>query len=69
MRLLEPETGSIQINGDQASSIPEIIQKYRSGTSQNLAFLGNIKENLTLGYEDFNDDEISEALQILGLIF
>lgn len=69
--LLEPETGSIQINGDQASSIPrdELFKSIGVVLQETWLFSGTLRENLTLGYEDFNDDEISEALQNSGAHF
>ena len=69
--LLEPETGSIQINGDQASSIPrdELFTTMGVVLQESWLFSGTLRENLTLGYEDFNDDEISEALKQAGAHF
>ena len=69
--LLEPETGSIQINGDQASSIPrdEIFSNMGVVLQESWLFSGTLRENLTLGYEDFTDDEISKALEQSGAHF
>ena len=69
--LLEPETGSIQINGDQASSIPrdEIFTNMGVVLQESWLFSGTLRENLTLGYEDFTDDEVSKALEQSGAHF
>ena len=69
--LIEPETGSIQINGDQASSIPrdEIYKTMGVVLQESWLFSGTLRENLTFGYEDFNDEEISEILQHSGAHF
>ena len=52
--LLEPETGSVQINGDQASSIPrdEIFNTVGVVLQESWLFSGTLRENLTLGYDE-----------------
>jgi ATP-binding cassette subfamily C protein LapB len=69
--LIEPETGSIQINGDQASSIPrdEIYKSMGVVLQESWLFSGTLRENLTLGYEDLSDEEISNALKYSGAHF
>ncbi len=69
--LLEPETGSIQINGDQASSIPrdEIFNTVGVVLQESWLFSGTLRENLTLGYDEFTDEEIKEALDGAGAHF
>ena len=69
--LLEPETGSIQINGDQASSIPrdEIFNTVGVVLQESWLFSGTLRENLTLGYDEFSDEEIKEALDFAGAHF
>ena len=69
--LLEPETGSVQINGDQASSIPrdEIFNTVGVVLQESWLFSGTLRENLTLGYDEFSDEEIKEALDFAGAHF
>ena len=69
--LLEPETGSVQINGDQASSIPrdEIFNTIGVVLQESWLFSGTLRENLTLGYDEFTDEEIKEALDFAGAHF
>lgn len=69
--LLEPETGSVQINGDEASSIPrdELFKNVGVVLQDSWLFAGTIRENLTLGYEEFNDDSIVSALSDAGAHF
>ena len=69
--LLEPETGSVQINGDQASSIPrdELFKTLGVVLQESWLFSGTLRENLTLGYEDFSNEQISKALNDAGAHF
>ena len=69
--LLEPETGSVQINGDQASSIPrdEIFNTIGVVLQESWLFSGTLRENLTLGYDEYSDEEIKEALDFAGAHF
>ena len=69
--LLEPETGSVQINGDQASSIPrdELFRHVGVVLQESWLFSGTLRDNLTLGYEEFNDEQVSEALNAAGAHF
>ncbi len=69
--LLEPETGSVQINGDEASSIPrdELFKNVGVVLQDSWLFAGTIRENLTLGYEEFDDDSIVNALSDAGAHF
>ena len=69
--LLEPETGSVQINGDQASSIPrdEIFNTIGVVLQESWLFSGTLRENLTLGYDEYSDEEIKGALDFAGAHF
>jgi ATP-binding cassette subfamily C protein LapB len=69
--LLEPETGSVQINGDQASSIPrdELFKTLGVVLQESWLFSGTLRENLTLGYEDFSNEQISKVLNDAGAHF
>lgn len=69
--LLEPETGSVQINGDQASSIPrdELFKTVGVVLQESWLFSGTLRENLTLGYEDFSNEQINNALNDAGAHF
>ena len=69
--LLEPETGSVQINGDEASSIPrdELFKNLGVVLQDSWLFAGTIRENLTLGYEEFDDERIVSALSEAGAHF
>ena len=69
--LLEPETGSVQINGDEASSIPrdELFKNVGVVLQDSWLFAGTIRENLTLGYEEFDDESIVSALSKAGAHF
>ena len=69
--LLEPETGSVQINGDQASSIPrdELFRHVGVVLQESWLFSGTLRDNLTLGYEDFSDEQVSVALNESGAHF
>ena len=69
--LLEPETGSIQINGDRANSIPrdELFKAVGVVLQESWLFSGTLRENLTLGYEDFTDEQVSKALSDAGAHF
>lgn len=69
--LLEAETGSIQVNGDQASSIPrdEIFNTMGVVLQESWLFSGTLRENLTLGYDDFTDEELGAALDSAGAHF
>ena len=69
--LLEPETGSVQINGDQASSIPrdQLFKNVGVVLQESWLFSGTLRDNLTLGYEDFSDEQVSNALNEAGAHF
>ena len=69
--LLEPETGSVQINGDRANSIPrdELFKTVGVVLQDSWLFSGTLRENLTLGYEDFTDEQVSKALSDAGAHF
>ena len=69
--LLEPETGSVQINGDQASSIPrdQLFKNVGVVLQESWLFSGTLRDNLTLGYEDFSDEQVSNALNQAGAHF
>ena len=69
--LLEPETGSVQINGDRANSIPrdELFKTVGVVLQESWLFSGTLRENLTLGYEDFTDEQVSKALSDAGAHF
>ena len=69
--LLEPETGSVQLNGDEASSIPrdELFKNVGIVFQESWLFAGTIRENLTLGYEDFEDENVVKALNDAGAHF
>ena len=69
--LLEPETGSVQLNGDEASSIPrdELFKNVGIVLQDSWLFAGTIRENLTLGYEDFEDENVVKALNDAGAHF
>ena len=69
--LLEPETGSVQIYGDQASSIPrdQLFKNMGVVLQESWLFSGTLRENLTLGYEDFTNDQIKNALNDAGAHF
>ena len=67
--LLEPETGSVQINGDQASSIPrDDFQFSWRCIQESWLFSGTCRE-LNSGYDEFNDEQIKEALDAAGAHF
>ena len=57
VRSFEVETGSIQVNGDQVSSIPEMKFSIPWELCLRKLFSGTLRENLTLGYDDFTDEE------------
>ena len=69
--LLEPETGSVLINGNEASSIPrdELFKNVGVVLQDSWLFAGTIRENLTLGYEDFDDEKVVNALNSAGANF
>ena len=69
--LLEPETGSVLINGNEASSIPrdELFKNVGVVLQDSWLFAGTIRENLTLGYEDFDDEKVVKALNDAGANF
>ena len=69
--LLEPETGSVQINGDQASSIPrdQLFKNVGVVLQESWLFSGTLRDNLTLGYEGFSDEQVSNALNEAGAHF
>ena len=69
--LLEPETGSVLVNGNEASSIPrdELFKNVGVVLQDSWLFAGTIRENLTLGYEDFDDEKVVKALNDAGANF
>ena len=69
--LLEPETGSVLIKGIEASSIPrdELFKDVGVVLQDSWLFAGTIRENLTLGYEDFDDEKVVKALNDAGANF
>lgn len=69
--LIEAETGTIQVNGDQVSSIPrdEICKSIGVVLQESWLFSGTLRENLTFGYDEYSDDELAFALDAAGAHF
>ena len=69
--LLEPETGSVQINGNEVSSLPrdELFRNIGTVLQESWLFSGTLRENLTLGYEDFDEEDIINTLNKAGAHF
>ncbi|HSI62636.1 MAG TPA: ATP-binding cassette domain-containing protein [Candidatus Saccharimonadia bacterium] len=68
-KLYEPSSGEITLDGiSMAQYHPAVVREHVGYLPQNAAiFCGTLRDNLTLGARGITDDEIMEAVQMVGL--
>ena len=69
--LLRPETGVVMIRGTDARQFSRSELYRTAGTvfQEPWIFSGTLRENITLGHEEFDDDDVARCLQLAGANF
>ncbi|MGB1235719.1 MAG: ATP-binding cassette domain-containing protein [Planktomarina sp.] len=67
--LVQPETGTVLINGMPIGAIPRSHMHRHVGTvfQQPWLFSGTLRDNVSLGHNDLDDGALDQALQMAGL--
>lgn len=68
MRLYEPESGQVFIGGKDIKdySLSDYRKQFVMVAQDEMIFSGTIRENVTYGYENISDEEVTEALKKSG---